>query len=107
MNKLVKAAAVTLGGVALIGAVSGTAQAATSPATADAPGCVTLDAPYTMFGGMVKATVTNGCTQPVNVRIVYPNGPGRTCHTVAPQQSVVESYWSFGFGWTAKSLISC
>ncbi|MCA6092366.1 hypothetical protein LE181_09350 [Streptomyces sp. SCA3-4] len=62
MNEPTKASAVTLGGAALISPARRTAHDAGD------------------FGGTVKATVANGCTQPVR---------------------------SYGFGWTAKSPISC
>ncbi|MEU4208393.1 hypothetical protein AB0F13_00075 [Streptomyces sp. NPDC026206] len=105
MKKMAKFAAAALGSVALLGAVQGTAQAATTTETV--PSCVKLDAPYNMFGGIVKATVTNGCTQSVKVKIVFPSGPGDKCHSLAPQQSVVEEYWSMGFGQVAKGLLPC
>ncbi|MEV4743967.1 hypothetical protein [Streptomyces sp. NPDC049555] len=102
-----RAAAVAVGAIALFGAAQGAAQAAPAAAGGTVPSCVVLDAPYSMFGGMQKATVTNNCGQTVSVKLVYPNGPGSTCHTVEPQKSVVEEYWSLGFGWGPKSLVAC
>ncbi|GAA2707352.1 MULTISPECIES: hypothetical protein [Streptomyces] len=98
--------AAVLGGVALTVAGAGTASAA--PAAGGAvPSCVSFDAPWSPFTSWRKFTITNGCAETVQVKVVYTNGPGSTCYPVPAHQSRTETYYSLGGVTDAKSLITC
>ena len=80
LRKLLNAAAVVVGGAALVMSAQGMANATTSSSAA-VPSCVVPEEGYM---GTVWVYVTNNCDTAQKVTVVYKNGREDGCHTVQP-----------------------
>ncbi|MBD0421128.1 hypothetical protein AB0L35_08180 [Streptomyces sp. NPDC052309] len=96
MKRIVRALGAGVAGLALVGAVQGTAQAAGTDTAASVPSCVVAK-PYYLV--TITVQITNNCSTTQQVSVEYSKGgvpsvPDK-CHTVAPGQTVStsEPFW--------------
>ncbi|WNE97320.1 hypothetical protein PS467_19285 [Streptomyces luomodiensis] len=81
MRKFAAAAGAALGGLALVAATQGAAQAAPATAEAAAPSCVKADVTY-LVGIFVD--ITNNCSTTQKVKVDYDRDYFSPCFTLAP-----------------------
>ncbi|MGC9500652.1 hypothetical protein [Streptomyces sp. WG7] len=89
MKRITRAMGAAVAGLALVGAVHGTARAAVPEAAASVPGCVVAKPVHLVT---VTVRITNNCSTTQQVNVQYSKGGVRfvpdECHTVAPGRTV-------------------
>lgn len=101
MRKFMNAAAVLMGGAALVAATQGSANAATTATTA--PSCVTYQE---ILMVTIGAEIKNGCSTTQNVTVEYKSGvTDSQCYTIKPG-GTARSYVPFNISHVNR-LVTC